>query len=34
MTAGEKSELASKVMDFERNPKEKLDAPTPVDRIT
>ena len=33
MTSTEKSELASKVLDFERNPEEQLDATTPTDRI-
>ena len=34
MTSTEKSELASKVLDFERNPQEELDATTPTDRIS
>jgi hypothetical protein len=34
MTSTEKSELASKVLDFERNPEEQLDATTPTDRIS
>ncbi|MBR20633.1 MAG: hypothetical protein CMA64_10925 [Euryarchaeota archaeon] len=34
MTDGERSELASKVIDFERNPTEELDATSPADRIS
>ena len=34
MTGQEKAELAGKVLDFERNPQEELDANTPTDRIS
>tara|TARA_Y200000002_G_C22671979_1_gene660429 strand:- start:1850 stop:2197 length:348 start_codon:yes stop_codon:yes gene_type:complete len=34
MNTGEKSALAMKILDFERNPREELDAPTSTDRIS